>query len=105
MNAFLRCLGAQKDFNAENCRFNLFPGYMARFQQSRAKQAVAEYVKIAEKYGMSCTEMALAFCRSRWFVTSSIIGATTMEQLEENIAAFGKEISEECLEVRIEISN
>ena len=41
--------------------------------------------QIAEKYGMTPTEMALKWCHSRSFVASTIIGATSMEQLKENI--------------------
>jgi len=54
-------------------------------------------VAVARDYGMSPSALALAFVRSRWFVTSTIIGATSMEQLGENIEAFNCEITEECL--------
>ncbi|GLC48801.1 hypothetical protein PLESTB_000149900 [Pleodorina starrii] len=78
-------------------RFNLFPGYMARYRQSAAQQAVGRYAEVAEKYGMTPTELALAWCKSRWFVASTIIGATTMQQLKENLLSFDKEISAECV--------
>ncbi|KAG2449359.1 hypothetical protein HYH02_005513 [Chlamydomonas schloesseri] len=77
-------------------RFNLFPGYMARYKQSLVQEAVREYEKVGAKHGLSCTELALAWCKSRWFVASSIIGATSMEQLKENLKAFDKDISDEC---------
>ncbi|GFR52902.1 hypothetical protein Agub_g15546 [Astrephomene gubernaculifera] len=77
-------------------RFNLFPGYMARYKQSAVQEAVREYDRVAAKYGMSATELALAWCKSRWFVSSTIIGATSMEQLKENLAAFDKDIPDEC---------
>lgn len=57
-------------------------GYMARYQQSLAREAVAEYVKVAESFGLTPTQLALAWCKSRWFVASTIIGATTMKQLK-----------------------
>lgn len=82
----------------ENCRFNLFPGYMERYNKSFAVNAVAEYVKVAEKHGMTPSELALAWCKSRWFVTSTIIGATSMPQLKENINAFNMELTPECIE-------
>jgi aryl-alcohol dehydrogenase-like predicted oxidoreductase len=81
----------------EKARFTLFKGYMARYQQSLARQAVEQYAAVAQKHGMTPATLALAWCKSRWFVASTIIGATTMEQLAENIAAFDTDLSEECL--------
>jgi hypothetical protein len=46
------------------------------------QEAVGDYEAVAAKYGLSGTELALAWCKSRWFVASSIIGATTMAQLK-----------------------
>ena len=81
-------------------RFNLFQGYMARYNQSLAREAVALYAEVAAKHGLTPTQLALAWCKSRWFVASTIIGATTMEQLRENVAAFDVELSEEaCADV------
>jgi Aldo/keto reductase family len=57
-------------------------GYMARFNKSLAREAVAEYVEVARKHGLTGTQLALGFVKSRWFVTSTIIGATSMEQLK-----------------------
>jgi aryl-alcohol dehydrogenase-like predicted oxidoreductase len=70
---------------------------MKRYQQSIAKEAVAEYCAIADRHGLSPAQLALAFCESRWFVASTIIGATTMDQLKENIDAFDVTLSDECL--------
>jgi len=78
-------------------RFNLFANYMQRYQQSLAREAVAAYVDVARTHGLTPTQLALAWCKSRWFVTCSIIGATTMEQLLENIDAFDVELTEECI--------
>lgn len=71
-------------------RLNLFPGYMARYKQSLAQAAVAEYSKIAEKHGLSSTELALAWCYKQPHVASTIIGATSIQQLAENINAYSK---------------
>jgi len=81
----------------ENSRFTLFPGYMKRFQESLSLTAVEEYVKIAHKHHMSPATLALAFVRSKWFNTSTIIGATTMDQLKENIHAFTTNLSDEAV--------
>ena len=55
------------------------------------------YQKIADKYGLSLTEMALAFVNQQAFMASSIIGATTLEQLKENIASIDVVLSDEIL--------
>jgi aryl-alcohol dehydrogenase-like predicted oxidoreductase len=52
--------------NPTNARFNLFPGYMERYNKSQAKAAVAEYVAVAQKHGLTASELALAWCSSRW---------------------------------------
>lgn len=52
-------------------RFNLFPGYMARYKESVVQEAVGKYSKVAEKYGLTPTELALAWCKSRWGLGSS----------------------------------
>jgi aryl-alcohol dehydrogenase-like predicted oxidoreductase len=72
----------------DNCRFSLYPNYMKRFQSSLASEAIRDYSRIARDADLSLTQLALAWCKSRWFVKSTIIGATSMQQLEENIDAF-----------------
>lgn len=44
-------------------RFNLFKGYMERYNKSLARDATEEYVKLAQKYGLTPTQLALAWCR------------------------------------------
>jgi aryl-alcohol dehydrogenase-like predicted oxidoreductase len=72
-------------------RLNLFEGYMARYRQSLAHEAVNEYCNIAKKYDLTPTELSLAWCYKQEHVTSTIIGATSMKQLKENIDAFDKQ--------------
>lgn len=81
-------------------RLNLFEGYMARYKQSLAKDAVTKYCEIADKYNLTPTELALAWCYSRKYVTSTIIGATSLTQLKENIEAYDKinEINDKVIE-------
>lgn len=76
---------------APNSRLMLLPGYKDRYEGSSAPQAVAKYAEVAAKYGMTPTEFAQVFCKSRAFIPSTIIGATTIEQLKENVNAFNKE--------------
>lgn len=52
------------------------------------KAATVEYAEIARKHNMTPVELALGYLRDRHFVTSSIIGATSMEQLKQNLDAF-----------------
>ena len=80
-----------------NARFTMFAGYMERFNKSLAREAVAAYAAVAAKHGLSPAALALAFVRSRPFVASTIIGATSLEQLRENIDAFDVTLPPEAL--------
>ena len=62
-----------------------------------AQEAVAAYMKVAKKHGLDVCQMALAFVNSRPFVTANIIGATTMEQLKDNIDSIDIELTPDCL--------
>ena len=68
-------------------RFNLFPGYMARYRSSLGREATAEYAKVASKHGLTMAELALGFVATRSSVASTIVGATSVAQLRENVAA------------------
>ena len=69
-------------------RVNDFDGFAQRYEKPNVVPAVSAYAELAEKYNMTPAQMALAFVYRRWFVASTIIGATTMEQLQENIGAY-----------------
>ena len=69
----------------KNSRMDLFYENYPRYHNQRTYDAVDEYFKIAQKNKLSLTQLSQAFVNSRDFVTSNIIGATTMEQLKENI--------------------
>jgi len=83
-----------------NGRLVRFGKFHDRYRKPAAVAATAEYKKIADAAGLSLATMSLAWCRSRFYVASTIIGATTMEQLKENIDAFGADVvlSEETLQ-------
>ena len=74
----------------------MFPQY-ARYSSAQSTEATKLYQKVAQKHGLTLTELALAFVQQQPFVTSSIIGATTMEQLKENIATIDVVLSNEIL--------
>ncbi|MBT8270886.1 MAG: NADP(H)-dependent aldo-keto reductase [Bacteroidia bacterium] len=69
---------------SENSRLKLFPRF-ARYSSEEATEPTRKYLKLADQNGMSLAQMSLAFVNQRPFVTSNIIGATSLEQLKENI--------------------
>ncbi|PRW59049.1 aldo keto reductase [Chlorella sorokiniana] len=71
-----------------NARHVKFPGFQPRYHSERSLAAAAKYYELAQSKGLSLAQLALAWCKSRWYVASTIIGATTMEQLKEDIDAF-----------------
>ena len=77
-------------------RVSLFPRY-SRYSSEQSTGAIKKYLKLADKYNMSLTHLALAFVNQQPFVTSNIIGATTMRQLKENIESIGVALSDEIL--------
>ena len=80
----------------EGSRLKLFPQY-ARYNNPQAIAQTEEYKKLADRLGMSLTHLSLAFVNQKPFVTSNIIGATTLDQLKENIASIAVELSAETL--------
>ncbi|OAB58573.1 aldo/keto reductase [Leptolyngbya valderiana BDU 20041] len=81
----------------ENSRVALFPGFGNRYSKPNVEPATREYVALAKKFGLSPTQLALAFVRSRSFVASTIIGATSLEQLQENLDSVNVEFTPEML--------
>ncbi|MDC1315807.1 aldo/keto reductase [Alphaproteobacteria bacterium] len=71
----------------DGSRLKLFGSSFPRYQGTRTSKAVEEYYLIAKKHNLSLTQMSLAFVNQQEFVTSNIIGATTIEQLKENIGS------------------
>ncbi|PCJ01933.1 MAG: aldo/keto reductase [Alphaproteobacteria bacterium] len=63
-----------------------------------ADNAVTAYIAVAEKHGLDVCQMALAFVNQQPFVTSNIIGATSMEQLKSNIASIDITLSQDVLD-------
>ena len=82
----------------ENSRLGLFGDWFTRYSNDECLSAVKKYAKIANKYNLSLTHMALAFVNSRPFVTSNIIGATTIEQLKENIESVNINLSDDIVD-------
>ena len=79
-------------------RLTIFPpNWSPRYVRPEVLAATAEYAALARANGMTPAQMALAWCYSRWFVGSTIIGATTLEQLKENIDAADITLSAEMV--------
>jgi len=79
-----------------NSRLNLFPQY-TRYNSEQSTEATKLYQKVAQEHGLTLGQMALAFVTQQPFVTSTIIGATTMNQLKENIGSIDVSLSAEML--------
>lgn len=76
-------------------RLKMFKGYGAEFQKTEGPAAVAAYMAVAKKHRITPAQLAIAHCNSRGFVTSTIIGSTTMNQLTENLSSFLLEWNQE----------
>lgn len=77
-------------------RITLFERFQ-RYSKPQAVAAITSYVELAKRHGLTLTQLALAFVNTRPFTTSTLIGATTMVQLKENIGSVDVELSEEIL--------
>jgi aryl-alcohol dehydrogenase-like predicted oxidoreductase len=74
------------------------PTWSPRYLRPAVFDATREYAALARANGMSPAQMALAWCCSRWFVASTIIGATSLAQLKENIDAESLVLSDEVVQ-------
>ena len=80
----------------ENSRLNLFKRFV-RYSSNQSTEATKMYLEIAQRNDISLTKMALAFINQQPFVTSNIIGATNLSQLQENIYSVEVELSNNVL--------
>lgn len=79
-------------------RVTMFLGYAQRYKKPGVFPAAAAYAKLARAHGLTPTQLALSFVYHRWFVSSTIIGATTMQQLKENVDAWQTRLSPEVMQ-------
>jgi len=80
-----------------NSRLALFPQY-SRYSNAQALEATSRYCVLAARYEIDPGQMALSFVTSRPFVTSTIIGATNLDQLEKNINSIDLNLSTEIIQ-------
>ncbi len=81
----------------EGARLTLW-SYFSRYSNPQAQAATEAYVALAHEHGLNPTHMALAYINSRPFLAANIIGATTLAQLDENIASIDVTLPQEVLE-------
>ena len=79
-----------------NSRIALFPSYR-RYLNENAMRATASYAQLAKEYDLNFAQMSLAYVNTRPFVASTIIGATSMDQLKENIGSIDVALPQELL--------
>ncbi|MBT3067104.1 aldo/keto reductase [Rhodoferax sp. U11-2br] len=68
-----------------------------RWGRAAAQAAALRYNALAREHGLTPTQLALAFCYKQWRVSSTILGVTSVAQLEENVAVWGTQLSEVVL--------
>ncbi len=81
----------------QGARFTLYDRNRDRYMPERAQAAIKAYVELAKSSGLDPAQMALAFVRSRSFVASTIIGATSVDQLKSNIDSAELVLSDQLL--------
>jgi aryl-alcohol dehydrogenase-like predicted oxidoreductase len=79
-------------------RFTLFDSLGIRFRKPMVSEAVDAYAALAQRRGMTLVQLALGYVASRWFLGASIVGATSMAQLKEDIAAAQVALDAQTLE-------
>ena len=86
----------------KNSRIERDGDFWTRYDKPNTNKAVDKYFEISKKYNLNFAQMSLKFCEIQKFVTSVIIGATTMEQLKTDIESVNVKLSEE---IEKEINN
>lgn len=94
--AFGRLTGKYLQGDPPGARLTLFERF-TRYNNPQGLAATERYVRLAREHGLSPAQMALAYVNSRPFLTSNIIGATSLEQLKENIGSIELTLSDEVL--------
>ena len=81
----------------KNSRMDLFYDFWPRYRTLNSEKAVEEYWNLAKKFKLNLAQMAIKFCEIQPFITSVIIGSTTMEQLKINIESVSVNLKDEIL--------
>lgn len=86
-------------------RLTRFPAFGQRYAKLNVPEASAAYAALARQAGLTPAGLALAFVRSRWFNASTIIGATSLEQLRENLDSIALTLDGDTLAAIEEVHN
>ena len=89
--------GKYKESDPPNTRHTRWPTFQPRYHSTVSRWAAGEYARIAERHGLTPAQLALAWAYSREYVTSTIIGATTMQQLKECLDADDVKLNDDVL--------
>ena len=81
----------------KNSRMDLFYDFWPRYRTVNSEKAIEEYWNLAKKFNLDLAQMSIKFCEIQPFVTSVIIGATTMEQLKTNIDSVDIKLDKEII--------
>ena len=81
----------------KNSRMKLFGDQFVRYKTRNGQLAINKYDEIAHKHGLNFAQMSLKFCELQPFMTSVIIGATTMDQLKTDIESVNINLTEEVI--------
>ncbi len=97
---YLKAGAAEPTFDtAAPGRLNRFsPDWSPRYMRPDTLRASADYVALAREAGMSPATLALAWCYSRWFAASTIVGATSVEQLREDVDAWQVKLPQDVID-------
>ena len=77
-------------------RIDLFKDF-TRYNNENSIKAIEEYYKISQKFNLDFAQMSIKFCEIQPFVTSVIIGATTMQQLKTNVESVNVKLNNEII--------
>ena len=81
----------------KNSRMDLFYDFWPRYRTMHSEKTIEEYWNLAKKFNLNLAQMAIKFCEIQPFVTSAIIGATTMDQLKTNIDSVNINLDKEII--------
>ena len=94
--------------SSPSSRLNKWPSYL-RYSSPQSIKAIEKYLEISKRFNISLTQLALSFVNNRDFISSTIIGATNLKQLEENIESINLALPDEIIfeinKIHKEISN
>ncbi len=87
----------RNDNMPKGSRMELFGEYFPRYKTDKASKAIDKYFNIASSYNLDFAQMCLKFCEVQSFITSVIIGSTTMQQLKTDIESVNLKLSDEII--------